>query len=189
MISNVHILYEGRWITQAEYYIHNITTQHNSLQLFGLNLAFRFMPESELLSILVFFLFPRRIPSLELFFASFLTVTSFTTLSEKWHRRFDLSRSTSPIRNATHQHLDNKRPRKPLESFSLMYSWAWISKQTKWIFGFCKKITLWMAVDGPAVTGRMRDWSSLAASSSATETDDSSGDVNWGSVEIRALRS
>lgn len=60
---------------------------------------------TRLLSILVFFLFPRVLPSLEFILFTPRTVTSFTTLSEHWHRRFDLSRSTSSIWHTTHQHL------------------------------------------------------------------------------------
>lgn len=62
---------------------------------------------TRLLSILVFFLFPRVLPSLEFIFFTLLSIASFTTSSEHWHRRFNLTRSTSSIRHATHQHLYN----------------------------------------------------------------------------------
>ena len=45
-----------------------------------------------------------------------------------------------------------------------------------------------MGVDGPALTGRMRDGAALAASNSAIETNDSSGAEKGGIDDSRVLR-
>lgn len=123
------------------------------------------------------------VPSLELVSFPLLFVSSFAASREDRHGGLDLSGSASSVGHAAHQHLAAERERR-VKTFRSETSRSAVLQLAAQRYG-----TLWTAVDAPALTGRMRDRSLLAASNASTDTEDCSDAEKGGMVESRALRS